>query len=478
MNLIMLIRVLAHRVQARACISSAVKHSRCVTTTAVQQAFIASSPLRNRLAAMEIADPDKARLIKRVLRKPGALRRMKVDQAVEVGLAMLETKNGAMIRAIQAALEVDSRRRVQNALGDAYSAPVRYESSKDVVALTTELISGPDAVDKIWQCWHSQTLDTDTLTNWMLEDPAHAIAGARLTAPDHVRVILETLYGRFNVDLSEYVTKLAGDNRKASIAEVAKSYRGPLTADVVVVAADERDPFEAWPGINEVSDEMLSACLAPQGAMQRLNDTAVFSFVEHGVVDAWRFTQLPMTTPQRRALCMAAGRAGAWDVVNTVLSQWVVYGGTSGFSGGDLSLLLQLPGHVALTSRARLECLRFCSSVQLLQYASSTSRADADMVVALLESDGPCYADARQVFNLDPRSGRGDGRYFMRQLIRGKHAGKALQMCSPTVAQIVVDELRGLIGDDAAVWRTALSLAADWAGTLDELATAAKTLAK
>jgi hypothetical protein len=449
-----------------------------VTAETIRHEFIETARIEQRFAALEVADPDMARLIKRVKRKPGALKRMKVAQAIEVGEWMLNSRDGRMIQAVKDALDVDHRTGVVNALSKAHATRAAFAFVEPVVRRTQALISAPDALDQVRGAWHSIELDADQLTTWCLQSGENAMAAVGLLATRHADVLMAALNDELDLDISEYLSRIESASRTVALVEVAKRYSGPLTVQVALVVSEERDPFVEWVGITEVSDEMLQASLNPSDQIRRLHNLAIFKLVEKGVIDPWRMTRETLTPAQRKALCLAAGRIGAWDVVNSVLSQWGAYTGTNTFSGGDISNLFLLPGNNAMTLKARLECYRFCSSSQILSAVQGAAREEVDAVITQLESGVECYESVDRFFSMSVRAESLNAVYMLRRLVRGEKAGVALRDCSQDVARIIVEELREMLGDNQAAWRTALSLGSDWVGTLDELATAAKTLAK
>lgn len=403
---------------------------------------------------------------------------MKVAQAIEVGEWMLNSRDGHMIQAVKDALETDHRTGVVNALSQAHATRAAFAFVDPIVRRTEALLAAHDALDQVRGAWHSTELDAVQLSAWSLQSGENAMAAVGLLATRHADVLMAALNGEIDLDISEYLSRTESASRTVALVEVAKRYSGPLTVQVALVACEERDPFLEWAGITEVSDEMLQACLNPVDQLRRLHNLAIFKLVEKGVIDPWRMTRETLTVGQRKALCLAAGRIGAWDVVNAVLSQWGAYTGANTFTGGDLSNLFVMPGNNAMTLRARLECYRFCSSSQILSALQSATREEVDAVIAQLESGIECYESVDRFFSMSVRAESLNAVYMLRRLVRGEKAGVALRDCSEDVARIIVEELREMLGENQAAWRTALSLGGDWAGTLDELATAAKTLAK
>jgi hypothetical protein len=447
-------------------------------TTTLRNAVIAAAPFADRMTVLELADPDKARLMKRIIRKPAAVRRMKLDVAIDVMLAMADTRDGAVIEAARQALEVDKRRKLHEEVAERLREPAMINASSRVVARTEQLLMRDDALDIVRSSPDAIELDPLQLTSWMLQSPAHAFAGAPLKVADHAAIFEAATSGLIDISLLEYLKHVPRQFRNGVVAGLASRYRGPLTSDVLDVVTYEEHQFNGWKGITDVSDEMLaeSLCLTSQ-SRAGLSNTAAFRLVGHGIVDPWRCIALPLNTAQRRALCIAAARIGEWDVVNSVLGQGGIYTSSMAFEGGDISMLLSQAGNERLSNRSRRECMRFCSTNQITTLSDGVLREHLDDIVTMFEGDEGCYAKVQDVFNQTIHKGTGSHTLILK-LLRGSHAGKALVSSSESVAAIIVEELISLVGSAPSVWRVIISLSENWVGSLDELAASSKTLAK
>jgi hypothetical protein len=198
-----------------------------------------------------------------------------------------------------------------------------------------------------------------------------------------------------------------------------------------------------------------------------LDDHSVLKLAAVGTLDPWRVVRRDLTGAQRTTLALAAGSHGDWDAVNAVLATNDAYSPGRGFVGGDLATLLTMPGSHLMSTRAKRECLKFCSAGQMLAHARVPG--GAQLVVEFLEdvTERYCTDEALARHEVKDHTAEWD---TMRRIVHGRIGAQALKSCSTSVAAIIHQELTNVIGTDPERWRMVLSLGKDWAGTLDELA--------
>lgn len=427
---------------------------------------------------LELLDGDLARLIKRVVRKPRSIKGLSVKDAVRVGEAMIETRSGVMLAACREARASDHRPGVRSGLEAAVTTRATHDFPEDVTRATLELLSDESCAQRLRSTRKEAELDTVILGEWMLQNESNTFDALHLDAAPCAMVLGEVLNGRHVLDVARFVQDLPYERREGVVAEVALHYRGPLTMDVMRVAARGRDQLGQWAGISGASDEMIQMCLdSPEANSARLSNVTVMRLVSNGIIDPWHMLEFELTPTQRAGLCMAAASIREWAVVNAVLCRWSVWSGSGRFSGGDLSTLLSMPGNEALVPRARRECMRFCSVSQLMWLVREKQRVNVEEMVSFLESETDRYCSDADFFSQDLREHEPGDREAMRLAVSGPLAGAALANASISVARVIREELTERMGDSMKRWRVALSLAQGWVGTLDELASAAVTIA-
>jgi hypothetical protein len=421
-----------------------------------------------KLGAMTLWDPDLARLCKRVLRRPESLKPMRARDAVRVLEVLAASGSGRLVHAARQALIHDQRRSVIALAETLNSAVVRGDFTEEVTERTERLLSSEDLENAIAMLHAHVELDSDVLYKWAVENPDDAGLIARLRYAPNSLILLAGLRGEAQVDVKKYVAALPAERRGSCVEEVAATYVGPLTAQIVEMSVLTTTDLSAWRGITEVSDETLAGCL--QGSIGNINAHAVLRLISTGALDPWRVLGGDLTRSQRAALAIAAGSVGDWEAVNTVLARGAVYTKTSGFTAGDLSNLLTMKGSERLSRRSVRECLRFCSAGQMLAYGRDP--ANFELIEAFLTEEQERYCDDAALARQELRDRDVRETALMRRLVRGRVGAVALNDSSPSVAKVVYEELESRIGDDPDRWKVALSLGKNWAGTLEELADA------
>ncbi len=442
------------------------------------QALYQHVPYADKAEILELLDGDLARLIKRISRKPKSIRGLSVKDAVRVGEAMIATGSGKMLAACREARSFDVRRGVRTGLEAAVTTRATHDFQEETSRFTRELIEDENNIFRLGTQEKTAELDSVILGEWMLQNGENAFSALHLDAAPLGYVLCEVLNNRAAVDVVRFMREIPYERREEMVAEVAKIYQGPLTMDVMRVAARGRDQLGQWVGISEVSDEMIAVCLDSAEAKDaRLNSTTVMRLVANGCLDPWRMLDFEMTGAQRASLCMAAAAVDEWAIVNVVLSRWSVWGSNTRFAGGDLSMLLSMAGSEALVAKARRECMRFCGTSQLMWLIRDKSRGAIPEVVAFLEQETDRYCSDVDFFSQELRANEPQDREVMRLAVSGPLAGAALANASLSVANVIREELAERMGDSLKRWKVAISMAPGWVGTLDELASATVTIA-
>lgn len=444
----------------------------------VAKAHFDSAAPDQRLAALELWDPSAARAVKRLMKRPVALRNMKVSDAGRYLELMLESGSGKLITAAREAINADGRPSIQKFQDAAFKARVRGDWTEEMTAVTREALESPEPRTFVERFAREAELNAGMLGAWMREHPDNCMAAARIDCAPHADMVLLALADpeAFALDTEAYVQSMPFALREPVLQQVAARYCGPLTRQVAALASMLSVEFALWENISEADDAALLACV--DGSWGAAATTGVFALVRIGVLDPWRFVSLNLNVTQRAALCWAAANVGEWDVVNAVLSQGGVYSSARTFAGGDLSNLLFMAGASRMNDRARRECMRYCSASQLVSLSEPRSGVSIEEVVRFVEEVDERYCDDRSLVAHQVRSGVRNEVKLMAALVHGRLAAAALMHASEPVAAILHDELQDMLGDDNKLWRTALSLANGWVGTLDELVTATKALVK